>query len=41
MAGNQDLQAHRATYESVIGLLKWGAVFCLIVAAIVIFIIAR
>lgn len=32
MTGNGDMDAHRATYTSVMGLMKWGAVACAIIA---------
>ena len=46
MAGDSDInqtdiQAHVQTYGSVIGLLKWGAVGVVAIAAAVILIIAR
>jgi hypothetical protein len=40
MAGNTDLKAHVQTYDRMIGLLKWGAVGCAIVAGLVIYLIA-
>lgn len=40
MAGNTDLNAHVQTYDRLIGLLKWGALGCAIVAALVIWLIA-
>lgn len=40
MAGNGDMKAHEATYGSVIGLLKWGAVGCAVIAALVVWLIA-
>ncbi|WP_293987049.1 aa3-type cytochrome c oxidase subunit IV [Sphingomonas sp.] len=40
MAGDTDMKPHEQTYGSVIALLKWGAVGCLIVAAIVIWLIS-
>ncbi|MGY4397617.1 hypothetical protein ACVWZA_002811 [Sphingomonas sp. UYAg733] len=40
MAGNGDMKAHEATYHSIIGLLKWGAVACAVIAAAVIWLIA-
>jgi len=44
MAGNGDtngnLKAHEATYHSVIGLLKYGAVACFVIALLVIYLIA-
>ena len=35
-----DLTAHVRTYGSVITLLKWGAVACVVIAALVIWIIS-
>ena len=35
-----DMKPHVQTYDSVIGLLKWGAVGCAIIAALVIWLIA-
>ncbi len=35
-----NLKPHIATYDRVIGMLKWGAVGCAIVAAFVIWLIA-
>lgn len=32
MAGNGDMDAHRATYDRVMWLLKWGAVACFVIA---------
>ena len=40
MAGHTDMKPHEQTYHSVIALLKWGAVGCLIIAAFVIWLIA-
>jgi hypothetical protein len=40
MADQGDMKAHVATYSSVIAMLKWGAVACAIVVAIVIWLIA-
>jgi hypothetical protein len=40
MAGDSDMKPHEQTYSSVIGLLKWGAVGCLVIAAIVIWLIS-
>lgn len=36
MAGNGDIEAHRATYNGVIALLKWGGVASLAIAFIVV-----
>ena len=41
MAGQDNMQAHRATYDKVIGVLKYGTVACAAIAAIVIFVITR
>ena len=46
MAGESDtdmtvMPAHVETYSSVIGLLKWGAVGAVIIAALVIWLIAH
>lgn len=40
MAGHTDMKPHEQTYSSVIALLKWGAVACIVIAAIVIWLIA-
>ena len=40
MAGDMDIKAHRATYESIMRLLFWGAIGCAIIAAIVIWLIS-
>ncbi|HEX4695677.1 aa3-type cytochrome c oxidase subunit IV [Sphingomonas sp.] len=40
MASDTDLKPHQQTYHSVLGLLKYGAVSCLVVAAIVIWLIS-
>ena len=40
MAGDMDIRAHRATYESIIRLLFWGAIACAFIAAFVIWLIA-
>jgi hypothetical protein len=40
MAQNTDMKGHVATYSSVIGLLKWGAIACFILAALVVWLIA-
>jgi hypothetical protein len=41
MAGNGDMDSHRATYESVIGLMKWGAVACFAIAFIAVWLIVH
>ena len=40
MAGDMDIRAHAQTYGKVIGLLKWGAVGCAAIAALVVWLIA-
>lgn len=40
MAGDMDIKAHSGTYARVIGMLKWGTVACVILAAFVIWLIA-
>jgi hypothetical protein len=40
MADQTDMKAHESTYHSVIGLLKYGAVGCILIAAIVIWLIS-
>jgi hypothetical protein len=35
-----DMTAHVATYNSIIGLLFWGAIGCLLIAGLVIWLIA-
>ena len=40
MAGNGDMKAHAATYSSATGMMKWGAVGCALVVALVIWLIA-
>ena len=40
MTGGGDMKAHEATYSSIIGMLKWGAVSCFIIAFIVIWLIS-
>ena len=39
MADQTDMKAHEATYHSVLGMLKYGAVACFAIAFIVIFLI--
>ena len=41
MAGNGDMKAHESTYAAIIGLLKYGAIACVIIALLVIWIIAK
>ncbi|WP_236694605.1 aa3-type cytochrome c oxidase subunit IV [Sphingomonas sp. Leaf343] len=40
MAGNTDLKAHVASYDRMIGMMKWGSVGVAIVVGIVIWLIA-
>ncbi|CUS44132.1 aa3-type cytochrome c oxidase subunit IV [Sphingomonas sp. QA11] len=40
MAGNGDIKFHEETYHKVIGLLKWGAIACFLIAALVIWLIS-
>lgn len=40
MAGGNDMKAHVATYEGFLGLAKWGTVACVLVTALVIYLIA-
>lgn len=41
MAGNGDMKAHESTYHSVIGLLKYGAAACFVIAFGVIWLISH
>lgn len=38
--GEMNIKAHVSTYDKVIGMLKWGAVGCAIIAALVVWLIA-
>jgi len=40
MAGNTDLNAHVASYDRMIGMMKWGGLAVVIIVAIVIWLIA-
>ncbi|TPG20343.1 aa3-type cytochrome c oxidase subunit IV [Sphingomonas koreensis] len=40
MAESGDMKAHEATYNSITWLIKWGAVACFIIAAIVVWLIS-
>lgn len=40
MADPADIKAHESTYAGMIGLLKWGAVACFLLAFFVIWLIA-
>ena len=40
MANEGEMKAHEATYFSMIGMLKWGAVACALIAALVVWLIA-
>jgi hypothetical protein len=39
MAESGDMKAHEATYRSILSLFRWGAVFCFIIAFIIIWLI--
>ena len=41
MADDADLKGHVKTYDSLIGLLKWGAVAVFLIAAAVVWLISR
>jgi hypothetical protein len=41
MAGDGEIKVHEETYHKVIGLLKWGAVGCFLVAMMVIWLISH
>ena len=40
MADDADMNGHVATYSSVMGMLKWGAVACFVLAALVVWLIS-
>lgn len=40
MADETDIKAHEATYHSVLGLMKYGAVACFAIAMLVIWLIS-
>ena len=40
MADDANIKSHVATYESIIGLLKWGSVAVFIIAAAVVWLIS-
>ena len=40
MANDADMKAHESTYGGMIGLLKWGAVACFLLAFLVIWLIS-
>lgn len=40
MSSGQDIRAAQSTYTGFIGLMKWGTIACVIVAAIVILLIS-
>ena len=40
MADNMDIKAHVSTYGSVMSMLKWGTVVCVVLAALVVYLIA-
>jgi hypothetical protein len=41
MAGDNDMQVHRATYDKVITVMKYGALAVFIIAFAVIYVISR
>ncbi|MGI4732500.1 MAG: aa3-type cytochrome c oxidase subunit IV [Janthinobacterium lividum] len=41
MADKTDLQGHVATYDGLIGLMKWGAVAVAVIVAAVIWLISK
>ena len=40
MAGDMDIRQHSGTYVRVMALLKWGAVACALIAALVVWLIS-
>ena len=40
MADQTDMKTHESTYHSVLGMLKYGAIGCFLIAAIVIWLIS-
>lgn len=40
MAGKGDMKAHTQTYESVMGMLKWGSLGCFLIGMLVVVLIA-
>ena len=40
MVGNGDMKAHEETYGNITTLLKWGAIGCAVIAALVIWLIS-
>lgn len=40
MAGNQDMKSAEQTYSGFLGLMKWGTVATIAIAALVVFLIA-
>ena len=40
MADDANIKSHVATYQSIIGLLKWGSVAVLLIAAAVVWLIS-
>ncbi|MEO9131128.1 MAG: aa3-type cytochrome c oxidase subunit IV [Sphingomonas sp.] len=39
MAADGEIKVHEATYNKVIGVLKWGAIGCFLIAMLVIWLI--
>ena len=40
MADNTNRATHTSTYSSVMGMMKWGAVACAVIAALVVWLIS-
>ncbi|WP_445190928.1 aa3-type cytochrome c oxidase subunit IV [Sphingomonas sp. Tas61C01] len=40
MAGDGNMNAHEATYGSVMGMMKWGTLACVLIAFFVIWLIS-
>ncbi len=40
MASGNDMKAHKATYDGFIGLTKWGTIACVLITALVMYLIA-
>lgn len=40
MASGNDMKAHHSTYESFLGVAKWGTAACVLATALVVYLIA-
>jgi len=40
MASGNDMKAHASTYSSFLGLAKWGTIVCVMIVALVIYLVA-